>query len=111
MFDTQDKGDANYNWSSPGVEKEFAAPSPSTLLQSQPRRPRLEQHVLYITADPGHKPGNAELKVQFYNQAVKPVMQGSDRGSVRASQSSSPSNHHEDRQARQLMFEVAKGIF
>lgn len=82
MFDTRDEGDANYNWSSLGVASAFAAPSPSTLLQLQPRRPRLEQHVLYITADPGHKPGNAELKVQFYNQAVKPVMQGSDRGSV-----------------------------
>lgn len=111
MFDTQDEGDVNYDWSSLGVASAFAAPSPSTFLQSQPRPPRLEQHVLYITADPGHKPGNAELKVQFYNQAVKPVMQGSDRGSVLASQSSSPSNHHEDRQARQLIFEVAKGIF
>lgn len=111
MFDKQDEGDANYNWSSLGVASAFAAPSPSTLLLSQPRRPRLEQHVLYITADPGYKPGNAELKVQFYNQAVKPVMQGSDRGSVRAIQSSSPWNHHEDRQARQLIFEVAKGIF
>lgn len=85
MFERQEEGDANYNWSSLGVASAFAALPPLTLLQSHPHRPRLEQHVLYITADPGHKPGNAELKVQFYNQAVKPVMQGGDRGSVRAS--------------------------